>query len=353
MLLGYFLKQIGQTEPQAVTPEELQPGSVVVAVANMQQLREIGLPCAIRFGIVENSQSVICRCPESESMEAPNFKVKRLSMAEFAGGGMTLYRCHVEGERSRMAVLLKAQMQANAGTRSRKLCSYPGDDFVADCISNSPEAERVQQLGGMGQHWWTPLKMSLKASLKWMGLESWSDKLPEKANLQVLDLTHHGIAIEGEQVIHFSTRRVPDETNLIKTDSLPMFREIGDETTAGSPVHYDEETPEQRLLCRNRAVWVFFHSDEWGTYNLAANNCEHFSRYCRIGKKESLQIKAVIMKALEVVLGVIPNTLCPTPLSIAMRAILKKKTEGFDTPIPGQLPPAPAENAPFRLPEAQ
>ena len=349
MLLGYFLKQIGQTEPQAVTPEELQPGSVVVAVANMQQLREIGLPCAIRFGIVENSQSVICRCPESESMEAPNFKVKRLSMAEFAGGGMTLYRCHVEGERSRMAVLLKAQMQANAGTRSRKLCSYPGDDFVADCISNSPEAERVQQLGGMGQHWWTPLKMSLKASLKWMGLESWSDKLPEKANLQVLDLTHHGIAIEGEQVIHFSTRRVPDETNLIKTDSLPMFREIGDETTAGSPVHYDEETPEQRLLCRNRAVWVFFHSDEWGTYCLARNNCEHFSRYCRIGKKESLQIKAVIMKALEVVLGMIPHI---RPLAIALRAILKKKTEGFDTPIPGSLPPAPDENAPFRLPEA-
>ena len=350
MLLGYFLKQIGQTEPQAVTPEELQPGSVVVAVANMQQLREIGLPCAMRFGIVESEKIVICRCPESESMDTPNFKVKRLSMAEFAGEGMTLYRCHVEGDRSRMGILMKAQMQANAGPRSRKLCSYPGDDFVAECISNSPEAERVQQLGGMGQHWWTPLKMTLKESLKWIGMESWSDKLPEKANLQVFDQTHHGVAIEGEQVIHFSTRRVPDGTNHIKTDSLPMFRAIGDETTAGSPVHYDEETPEQRLLCRNRAVWVFFHSAEWGTYNLAANNCEHFSRYCRIGKKESLQVKAAVMKALALLLGMIPHI---RPLAIALRAFLNKITDGLDTPIPGSLPPAPDENAPFRLPEAQ
>ena len=128
MLLGYFFKQIRQEAPREVRPGEPAPGSIVVAVEKMEQLRETGLPCAMRFGIVETAQSIIWQRCESEKLEEPNFKVQRMSVAEFAAG-MPMYECAIEGGRLRDKVLMRAQIFV--GRRTRELCSYPGDDFAA------------------------------------------------------------------------------------------------------------------------------------------------------------------------------------------------------------------------------
>lgn len=332
MLLGYFFKQIRQEAPREVRPGEPAPGSIVVAVEKMEQLRETGLPCAMRFGIVETAQIIIWQRCESEKLEEPNFKVQRMSVAEFASG-MPIYECAIEGGRLRDKVLMRAQIFV--GRRTRELCSYPGDDFAAECVSGLTSEEMAEERGGLGQHWWTPLKMGLKESLTWLGWDGAANKLPEAGNLQVFNQTHHGIAIEAEQVIHFSTCRVPDGSNQIKTDSLRDFRAIGDDCeAAGSPVLYKEETPEQRLSCRNRAVWVLFHAAEWGGYHLFTNNCEHFSRYCRVGKKESRQVVAAVVQALTALLAMLPRSVPYSPLIGALVVAVNRLAKITGKPTP-------------------
>ena len=42
------------------------------------------------------------------------------------------------------------------------------------------------------------------------------------------------------------------------------------------------------------ACYYFKHPDEWGEYNLAFNNCEHFATYCATGKKSSGQVQKTV-----------------------------------------------------------
>ena len=324
MLLGHFLHLISDTIPAPRAPEELKPGNIVVAVADMQQLKETGLPTEIRFGIVCDDGDVICQFCESEGEvipEHPQFSIKKLSLDDFTEKSMLVYVIPFECQLGSDIVIMSAKM--HIGLTYYELRSYPGDDFVAECLSGLSAEELMQKTPIAGQHWWTPLHMTLRQGLKWLGVDVPSDWLPEAADVQVFDQTHHGIAIEGNQVIHFSTRRVPDGSNRIKADSLKEFRSIGDDTHGGSPVKYKEETTEQRLSSRNRAVWIFCHSGRWERYNLMDNNCEHFSRYCRVGKKESRQVIAAVMEALGALITILPRSLPFQPLIIALGLLMK------------------------------
>ena len=324
MLLGHFLKQIEQSAPPLASPEALVPGCVVVAVGHMQQLRDTGLPCAVRFGIVDHHRNIICQRCVTESAavpEAPEFIIHRLPIQEFMGDYKELYLYDIPDNRSIESILMSARM--HVGIAYYRLRSYPGDDFVAECLTGLSSEELVAQDSKIGQHWWTPLQMTLRQGLKWLGIDVPTGWLPDVADVQVFDQTHHGIAIEGAQVIHFSTCRVPDDSNRIKTDSLHEFRSIGDNENSGSAVKYKTETPELRLNSRNRAVWVLCHAESWGRYNLMDNNCEHFSRYCRVGKKESRQVVAAVMEAMGVLMSSLPKSLPFRPLIIALGLIMK------------------------------
>ncbi len=247
---------------------------------------------------------------------------------------MHLYTCPVNATQTPDWVLYAARVNVNIVTYH--LCSYPGDDFVAECLSGLEAKELVEKMPEVGQHWWTPLKMTLREGLNWLGWKTPAGWLPEAADVEVFDQTHHGIAIEGGQVIHFSTRRVPDDKNSIKADSLKEFRDIGDDSeNAGGPVKYKVETPAQRLDCRNRAVWVFCHAEAWGGYDLATNNCEHFSRYCRVGRKESRQVIGATMEALSALMSLIPKKAPYYPLIMALRMLLKYLGRMLGTPQSG------------------
>lgn len=328
MLFGHFLKQINDDSPISAIPEELKPGSIVVAVADMQQLRDTGLPCSLRFGITTETGEIICQsceCEMSEIPEVPRFTIKKQDIKTFTEEGRKLYIYpyifpNIEIREPGM-VLMAAKM--HVGITYHELRSYPGDDFVAECLSGLPLEKMIEKATKAGQHWWTPLQMTLRQGLKWLGVDVPDGWLPQAADVQVFDQTHHGIAIEGDQVIHFSTRRVPGGANRIKTDSLKEFRSIGDDDRSGSPVKYKEETPEQRLRCRNRAVWVFCHADSWGSYNLMDNNCEHFSRYCRVGRKESRQVLSASMEALGSLISVLPRSVPFRPLIMALGILMR------------------------------
>ena len=336
MLLGYFLHNILENKPEPAAADTLQPGAAVVAVGNMQQLRETGLPCSLRFGIVSKEQQIICQCCVSEADTVPEsleFIIRKMDIQEFTGGNAELYTCHIPGSLDACEVQLKAAMRV--GTQTYQFRSYPGDDFVAECLTGLSALELARQSPRAGQHWWTPLRMTLRQGMRWLGVGKYASLLPDSADVQVFDQTHHGIAIEGDQVIHFSTRRVPDESNKIKTDSLKEFRSIGDDTNSGSPVKYKEETAEIRLTSRNRAVWIFCHAHAWGGYNLADNNCEHFSRYCRAGWKESRQVVAAAMELVGLILASLPEYL-PFPLTRLLGSLIRGGAHKLGRPEPMQ-----------------
>lgn len=335
MLLGHFLQQISQDLPVPAALDELTPGSVVVAVSDMQQLRETGLPTLLRFGIISGQNEVICQCCATESAEipeTPQFTIKKMNLGEFAGESARIYRCSYPRHRNAEIVAMAAKM--HEGITYCKLRSYPGDDFVAECLTGFSAGELVKQDSKIGQHWWTPLQMTLQQSMKWLGVEMPAGWLPDSADVQVFDQIHHGIAIEGNHVIHFSTRRVPDGSNRIKADSLQEFRSIGDDEASGSAVKYKDETPGLRLTSRNRAVWVFCHADSWGAYNLMANNCEHFSRYCRTGRKESRQILAAALDTLGALTAILSRNTPFLPHVIGLRLLIKNVARLLGRPEP-------------------
>lgn len=342
MLLGHFLQYIAQQNLAPANADTLVPGSVVAAVGNLQQLKDTGLPCFLRFGVLVNAQEVICQCCVTESdkvPEKPEFLIKRISLEEFEGEETELYALDTKDKYKPDRMLMAAQMRE--GICYYCLRSYPGDDFVAECLTGLSHEELVEQEPRTGQHWWTPLQMMLLQGLKWLGLGKYASLLPDSADIQVFNQTHHGIAIEGDQVIHFSTRRVPDESNRIKADSLKEFRSIGDNESSGSAVKYKVETPEQRLTSRNRAVWVFCHAESWGGYNLMDNNCEHFSRYCRAGKKESRQVIAAALEAMGALMESLPKRTPNRPLLIALALLMKNGARLLGRPEAAQeeLPP--------------
>lgn len=340
MILGYYLKSIAESEPQPLQLQELVPGMPVVAVGDMERLRRVGLSVELRFGIATGQGSVICRRCVGGDIDKPTFCVQELSMEAFVRGAGGLYSC-ADIAPAQGDVLARAR--SRVGEHSETLMSYPGDDFVAECLLGISAEKLVQQEMNAGQHWCTPFYITTELLLDQLSqfvasfesekddgkddaglgtkvIDAISKALPDfVTKIEWLDQTHHGIALEGLQVIHFSSCRLPKDVPLIKTDSIHDFMYWRTGKLDGGAVRYAKETSAQRLLSRNRAVWVFCHADEWKEYSIIRNNCEDFSRYCRVGKKESRQ---VWLRALQLFLQLGGNLKMLSPyLRLAAKAL--------------------------------
>ena len=277
----------------------LEIGTLVIAVRAPGQLRENGLLAGLRFGITSDSNQVICQQCVCEDMDAPRFEIRKYPLDDFCDSGWILFSLQkIEGT-SGGPEQWHHRATKELGTVYLDLRSYPGDDFVAECVYGETSYNRRQDDSSMGQHWWTPLYYTL-SELQELVEDALNAKLPRivpgEINPEMLHFIHHGITIEDGWVIHFASCRVPDNKNRVKLDTLETFCSITPYAEAGGPLPYRKEDVVQRLMARNRAVWILFHEKEWGKYNLIWNNCEHFSRMCKVGRRESRQVKLEIGK---------------------------------------------------------
>lgn len=320
-MLGKFINYLEKKgeKLEEIGSSALMPGSAVVAIKDVKQLRDVGLSTPIRFGIATDNDKIICqwciRKFHSRRIAAhtPHFVVIEMSQAEFRRGGLTLYACpesvfekrsdtdspEMEKER-REAVLERARRRV--GEYMRELRSFPGDDFACECITGKEVMEKLAQDGAIGiqptSHFYA-VKHFLGNKCGWLcervKLFGWLINLLGRIPWRMV---HHGIRIEGVRVIHFSSERMPGRSTRIKTDSIDKKRtfrsKIGSKRKERRlKAKLQKETPEERygrLICRNRAVWIFCNDHQWGEYVLLKNNCEHFARYCRLGELRSTQV---------------------------------------------------------------
>ncbi len=314
-MLGIFLRELGRGEVRQAHPRELQPGQVVLALAEEKTLREFGLPVDMQFGITGENEKVLCQIGTGKNLEAASFSIQEVSMETFIRGHTALLVPDIEGYTDSTQVYRRAK--SRLGECPPGLRSFPGDDFVAECVRGLSMEELMEdEWHQAGRHWVTKLELTPSEIMAWLGCpmgKAESDVLDSFSVLKMLlpDMTHHGIVVEGNEVIHFSSCRLKDGTSRIKCDSLEDFikwsGKKSDGALDGAPAAYRCESTEIRLLCRNRAVWSFFHANERGDYDLLFNNCEHFCRFCRTGKSESGQLLAKILQLIGFMLGWVPN----------------------------------------------
>lgn len=293
------------------TLHTLPEGTLCVAVEHATHLKNTGLPCRIKFGILTtNGQIILQECTKEDNIYSAHFKINKVSKEDFCPSLWSLY---VPENATELYNLKQAHSKAvqELGTLHQYLRSYPGDDFTAECLFGERSVLEYIRTGNTGQHWWTPLyykideiQQELASAVKnYTRIKLPTFKTPDKMNVELLHFKHHGITIEDNWVIHFARCRVPDYSNQIKLDTLQTFCDITPNTEPGAACKYENETEQKRLQHRNRAVWHLFHAEQIGSYNLLYNNCEHFSRLCKVGKKQSAQVKNGIV---DTVLTILP-----------------------------------------------
>ncbi len=328
-MLGDFLKDFRDKELRALSAGEvkkLAPGTALVAVASPDRLSNGGLPSDIRFAIrAEEADTLIMQMPVSYDWNKPLFQINRfpvdmLQIAHF-------YTYAADSNLDLNATLQRAEERVDNLTDD--LRSFPGDDFVDECITGEKAEDLfARYVPASGQHWWTPLIVDsgfildqtcvalneakqnatkpmekYRISILQKSLNFLKTRIPKDANLPQVE--HHGILIERGRVIHFSAHH-------IRADLFTKFMDTTDNTPPGGTAAGQNEQAEvqERLYTRNRAVWVFAREGRepgyWGKYNLFLNNCEHFSRACRENRRASCQVIDNSIKALQKLLGVAP-----------------------------------------------
>lgn len=130
-------------------------------------------------------------------------------------------------------------------------------------------------------------------------------------------LFHHFISIEEDWVIHFSDGKYNQGPTILRIEDF--YDVISRTEFAIEEVTNDEEPLIARIICRNRALFEFATGENFGGYNIAKNNCEHFANFCRTGKKKSGQVGRMIG---EIALAVIATYATKKPLPIFL---LKKR----------------------------
>lgn len=347
-MLGSFLQTLSDPKQERIVELSqhdkgllLPAGLVVVAAENIVELKHTGLPSALRFGIVDDEQHVIIQQSRGATMDEPFFPICRVRLNEFCPTGWTLLTLRDEEEPGRLSDI-HTRARTALGTVHQVLRSYPGDDFVTECLTGQNIAEYARNNPILGQHWWTPLQYNV-TELRQLAEEATGVRIPpaipDSFNPALLNFRHHGIAIEENWVIHFANCRVPDRCNRVKLDNLTTFCSITPYAKGGGACTYKNDTEYTRLLHRNRAVWLLFHAEEWGKYNLITNNCEHLSRMCKTGRRESAQVKkgvvstALATASLLIPVGAALRALSAIGLPYLLNKILKHRTTLSDTPI--------------------
>lgn len=100
---------------------------------------------------------------------------------------------------------------------------------------------------------------------------------------------HHGIYIGDGKVIHFAARGGDFSTDIkIRKTTLEKFLDGGElEFRDFDAVDNDQRYSNDMVVKRAMRV---LKSQNFGSYNLLTNNCEHFANYCVFGKKFSEQV---------------------------------------------------------------
>ena len=291
-MLGIFLQELSRGAVRKVHAADLRRGQVALSLRNGVDLNRNGLPQDIQFGIVSEKGRIICQCCSGSEIETALFRVRELSAEAFMHGGRELYVMNFPDARDEEEVYRCAAQRT--GKTLEDLRSFPGDDFVAECVWGQSMEELFEgRFPQIGRHWVTKIELKPSEILEWLGVSLEKPAALIDACVPdcfLPDLTHHGIVIEGEQVIHFSSCRLGRDECRIKVDSKRDFMSWKSGKSDGGQVAYASESVRDRMLCRNRAVWVFSHATQWGKYNLQSNNCEHFCRYCRVGVRGSRQV---------------------------------------------------------------
>ncbi len=335
-MLGHFLKTI---ELEGYTPVgELRPGMAVVGVSDARQLEKYGIPGAIQFAIVSDNGTLIYQSCLGNDINSCNFCIQDSSVQEFKKQYGELYIYHIENELPAEQVLQQAKerMKKQLDAPLSGLRSYVGDDFVDESLTGGNVLEMIQQDAAAGQHWLVPLNIDVGLVARQLQAHPKIQRMLQKKllNPTVHEGTHHGIALEAGQMLHFSTCRTPDDSNRLKLDPQAIFHNISHTSMNGTAVAYKEETDEMRLLSRNRAVWWLFHAEAWGEYCIFSNNCEHFSRYCREGRKRSIQVaKAFVQFIISVTPLAIPylgaiRYVAPILTQVLRNVVIRNKNEG-------------------------
>ena len=311
-MIGLFLREQAARPPRKVSAAGLSCGQVVVALAQEEKLRRNGLPVEMRFGIAGETGKVLYQHCTGSTPETARFRIVEMGVTEFLCPGQELYVIAPDMLNQKQdSAEVYERARGRLGEAPAGLRSFPGDDFVAECVwGESMETLLEEKAPAAGRHWVTDLELRPSEVVEWLGipLEGSGSAIDACVpDVLIPDFSHHGILIEGDWVIHFSTCRMESGESRIKSDSLQNFMSWKSSKSTGWQAAYRESGARKRLLTRNRAVWVFFHADAWGKYNLVTNNCEHFCRYCCVGEKESGQVSGQVMRFAALLSGMIPG----------------------------------------------
>ena len=102
---------------------------------------------------------------------------------------------------------------------------------------------------------------------------------------------HYGIYVGNGEVIHYSYLK---EENFFDKDTHVRIVKTSYEDFANGSQTYREPLREDMNANSGRKTAKIANSmvdNDFGGYNLATNNCEHFANYCRYNEKVSFQIK--------------------------------------------------------------
>lgn len=363
-MLGHFLTLYASGHTTKLQSQEelhqLPAGSPIVALSSPESLLTGSLGKEILFAIVSDKPGhLIAQQVVADSEEGVEFEIQEFPAAEH------LHYYTYETNRSTTAEVLQ-RAKSRLQQCYHRLRSYPGDDFVEECLSGLDIVDILaQQPEEIGQHWWTPLEVTPKEVLDDLQeaiqrelattptggsfmeiarrkivnkkLQDITAKIREVTpavlmNITLPQLEHHAILIEGGQSVIFAG-------GTIRHMSKKSFCNITPNTPIGGPAKGSPQGKTEidlRLIARNRAIRQLCREGatpgEWGDFNLLLNNSEHFCRYCRNGKAYCTQLTDKTISALKAILGMI----LPGWLAVAIDIIIDKF-----------FPPQPGEHAPM------
>lgn len=352
-MLGHFITLYASGHTTELQSQEelhqLPAGSPIVALSSPESLLTGELGKEILFSIVADTPGkIISQLVTSDTEEGVVFEIKETDI----DARLRYFTYDVEPTNKQKAL---ERAKSRLGNKvSGRLRSYPGDDFVEECLTGLDIVDILaQQPEEIGQHWWTPLEVTPKEVLDDLQeaiqrelettptggsfiekvrrkivnekLQNVMDKIREVTpdvlmNITLPQLEHHAILIEGGQTVLFTGGTIRHMTK-------KSFCNIAPNTPIGGPA---KGTPqgkneiESRLLARNRAIRQLCQEGatpgEWGDFNLLLNNSEHFCRYCRNGKAYCTQLTDKTISALKAILGMI----LPGWLAVAIDIIINK-----------------------------
>lgn len=336
-MLGHFLNKFRAGRSAELKISELKsltPGTCLVAIEDVDQVETDGIPGKIQFGIWVGNDKMLVQKSLTEDWNTPVFIVAEQKISASA----RYYEYEAPyGTADKAKTLQRAQAALN--TVVKELRSFPGDDFVDECVTGKTMLQLMESVPQrVGQHWWTPLQLPAmyivrqfqdelekmvkeieeeekKSAPAESGLSFWRrvgqkvkeikdnvynetirktysaialiKSLPDSVKTPMVE--HHAIMLEANQIVHYSKDRI----------RLGLFREFCDMTpdsAAGGPASGDAQiSAEVRLITRNRALMAHcldvITPGYRGKFSLMSNNTEHFCRACRSNKAESLQVR--------------------------------------------------------------